>query len=82
MEIEYKGVERRKGVRTRVSSRELGKILEYRRINVMRLYLKMFINNAAYLAGGIPNSIATIVISWSESMELASPNILAIVQYD
>ena len=48
----------------------------------MRLYLKMFINNAAYLAGGIPNLIATIVIFWSESMELASPNILVIVQYD
>ena len=62
--------------------RESGKILEYHRINAMRLYLKMFINNAAYLAGGIPNLIATIVISWSESMELASPNILVIVQYD
>ena len=69
-------------MRTGVSSRASGKTLEYHLVNAIRLYLKMFINNAAYLAGGIPNLIATIVISWSESMELASPNILVIVQYD
>ena len=78
MEIEYKGVEGREGVRTGVSSESQGSFWS----TTMRLYLKMFINNAAYLAGGIPNLIATIVISWSESMELASPNTLVIVQYD
>ena len=47
MEIEYKGVEGRKGVRTRVRSRASGKTLEYHLINAIRLYLKMFTNNAA-----------------------------------